>query len=860
MGNHAWGPWLLWPAAWLLGLALPGFASELAPAWGHLAGLWLGTGGLFAALWLVRPQWHLPMHLALGLGAAACVAAGWGWAGWRAAGAMGERLPAAWVDHNLLIDFEVSSLATPVQGGWRIEARVLRWHGLSGAGAAPGAPMPQPACLPGRVALTLTGWPAEPLAGERWRAVVRLHRPDGLSNPGGSDAGASRLSHGVRAVGRVVNSRKVMRPVPLAGPAWYEPARWETSVARLRAGIRSRLQARVNDPAVAGVLAGLSIGDQAAVASVDWAAFRRTGLAHLLAVSGAHIVMLGWFVAGLVRRLWARSSTGVHRWPAHVVARWAGLLACMGYAALSGWGLPAQRTVWMMAAFAGLRTSGLRWPWPMVWLWSAALVALLDPWALWQAGFWLSYVAVGVLMAFPSDAPARGGPADREQPGWRASLSNMLRVQARLTLALAPLSLVCFQQVSVVGLLANLVAIPVATVVVTPLALLGIVFPAAWTLDAWVLSPCLAGLRTLAIWPGATWGVAQAPVWLALGVVLAGATLALPMPLRWRGLAVPWLAAMVWLPPSWHRVAPPAPGHFVLVAADVGQGTAVLVQTARHQLLFDTGPRWGPDADAGQRVLLPLLQSLDQGPIDLLMISHEDTDHVGGAASVVAGWPVRALMSSLPADHPLRALPGRQGRPLPHRPCVAGTRWVWDDVHFEVLHPLVDAPLADDPATASERGSPNAHSCVLRVSEASAQPVPASVLIAADIEAAQEADLVAWAQAAGESLRSTVLIAPHHGSQTSSTTPLLQAIEPAQVVIQVARRNRYGHPAPEVLARYDELGLPWVGSPDCGAYIWDSSEHEARGQAAARVGARVGQCWRRTHPRYWSDDLSDASS
>lgn len=861
---RVWWPWMLWPLAFVAGLALlEGRGRPMANAL-HVGamvwGLGLAAGSVWARGRALKGAWGPRLACAAAVSGVLGVALmGWGWGGWRLASAMSETLPASWIDRPVRVEVMLDSLAEPGPGGWSVEARVLQWQGPWASGetnkraneranesANESANAPQPEAgvlpvrgLPRRIQLRMPGLPQEPLAGEHWQVVVQLHPPDGLSNPGGRDAGLRALSRGVGAVGRVVVNHHVPAPVMRRAAGGAFRAGW---VDRLRSAIRARLQARLQGSPATGVLAGLSIGDQAAVSARDWDAFRRTGLAHLLAVSGAHIVMVGAWVAWGVRRAWARWPAGVHRWPAHVVARWASLLVCVAYAALTGWGLPAQRTIWMMAAFAALRTAGLRWPWPLVWAWSAVLVLVLDPWALWQAGFWLSYVAVGVLMA----SPRREAVGDVPAASWRSGLADLLRVQWRLSWALAPLSLVCFHQVSVIGLVANLIAIPLATTVCTPLALIGVLCPPAWTLDAFLLSPCLRGLYVLASGSGAIWTTAEAPAWLSFGMVGAGVLLVCPMPWRWRGLAAPWLMAGLCLPPSWHVVPPPAPGHFLVLAADVGQGSAVLVQTARHLLLFDTGPRWGPDLDAGKQVLLPLLQTMGAGPIDRLVISHEDTDHVGGAASVVAGWPVRELMSTLPLDHPLRGQPGMRGQPLPHRPCVAGQSWVWDGVAFEVLHPRTDVsalPQGEDEA----RGEANAHACVLRVAEVGGAS-PASVLLAADIEAAQEAALVSApaSMRSGEdggrvTLRSTVLVAPHHGSQTSSTQAFLQAVAPQQVVIQVARRNRYGHPAPAVLARYEAMGLPWVASPDCGAFIWDSSEVVTSSPDGL---ARVGHCWR----------------
>jgi competence protein ComEC len=242
------------------------------------------------------------------------------------------------------------------------------------------------------------------------------------------------------------------------------------------------------------------------------------------------------------------------------------------------------------------------------------------------------------------------------------------------------------------------------------------------------------------------------------------------------------------------------------------------VRTRSHLLVYDTGPQFSPESDAGQRVLVPLLRVRGEHRVDLLMLSHRDSDHVGGAASLMAAVPVRELSSSLPPDHPLLA------RGVTHRRCDAGQHWQWDGVAFDLLH-----PEADDHGRATRA---NALSCVLRVQAADAnQP---SLLLTGDIEAPQEAALVARA---GDRLRSDVLLVPHHGSRTSSTPAFLEAVAPSVAVVQAAYRSRFGHPAPDVVERYAARGIAVVRSDRCGAW------------SLPAVG--TPRCERESARRYW---------
>ena len=370
----------------------------------------------------------------------------------------------------------------------------------------------------------------------------------------------------------------------------------------------------------------------------------------------------------------------------------------------------------------------------------------------------------------------------------------MLREQWVITVALAPLTLLLFGQVSVVGLVANALAIPWVTLVVTPLAMLGVLVPALWDVAASAAGLLLVWLQWLASFSWGQWSTALPPLWAGVAGVLGGVVLVAPLPWSMRALGVPLvLPVLLWSPPL------PPPGQFELLAADVGQGNAVLVRTAHHALLYDAGPRYSLESDAGHRVLVPLLQALNTR-LDMLVLSHRDADHVGGAAAVLAMQPQASLLSSIEASHPLQALRSAQR-------CEAGQRWVWDGVQFEVLH-----PQAADYETAAK---PNAMSCVLRISNG-----VRTALLVGDIERAQEARLVAQSEA--DLLRSDVLLVPHHGSKTSSSAEFLDAVHPRWALVQSGYRNRFGHPRAEVLERYQERGIGVINSPRCGAMTWKS--------------------------------------
>ncbi|MDO9357404.1 MAG: DNA internalization-related competence protein ComEC/Rec2 [Polaromonas sp.] len=718
--------------------------------------------------------------------------------------------------------------------------------------------------------LSLQRQPPPLRAGERWRLTVRLKAPHGNSNPHGFDYELWLWEQGLQATGYVRAGPRDPAPVLLADSLRHP-------VERARQSMRDAVYARLTDRQLAGVVAALLVGDQNAIERADWDVFRATGVAHLMSISGLHITMFAWLAAQCIGWGWRRSA----RWtpalclavPAMSAAAWGGLALAAAYAVFSGWGVPAQRTVWMLAAIVLLRQSGKRWPWPQVWLLAMAVVVALDPWALLQPGFWLSFVAVGVLFAAgPSqgeEAPSGGrepgaagerggkgvpaGPSHPEAvdsnfaidsgaspsggvwaggqndlklplkrlfwPRWILSaLSAMLRSareQWVVTLALAPLSLLLFNQLSLIGLLANGIAIPWVTLVVTPLTMLGAVWAPAWDVASGAVAGLMVVLQWLARWPLASISVAAAPLWCAAAGVSGGLLLAMRLPWHWRVLGVPLiLPVMLWQP-----LTPPA-GQFELIAADVGQGNAVIVRTAVHTLVYDTGPRFSRESDAGHRVLVPLLRALG-GSVDMLMLSHRDSDHIGGAPAVLAMQPQAVLRSSIEDGHPLQALRSSVR-------CIAGQQWQWDGVAFEVLHP----PAGDY----AQPQKSNAMSCVLRITGAGG-----TALLAGDIEQAQEQRLVT----VGAPLRADLLLMPHHGSKTSSSAAFLDAVQPGLALAQAGYRNRFGHPAPPVLARYQERGIKVLASPVCGAATWTSE----------RPADWV--CQRDTGLRYWHHRASD---
>ncbi|WER44779.1 DNA internalization-related competence protein ComEC/Rec2 [Cupriavidus sp. WKF15] len=688
----------------------------------------------------------------------------------------------------------------------RLEARDIEVRGVvSGLPAelAPGARFaftveagPRGERVPGRIVLNWREAPPELRPGQRYAFTVRLRRPRGLANPHGFDYAYWLLAQGYGATGYVRGVRD--------GPKDAAGERLAWRIEAQRAALRDRIRAALPpDSRFAAVLVALVVGDQRGIDSEDWLLFNRTGVGHLVSISGLHITMIAGMAAGLAHWAW-RHSFGLGRClrrplplrcPARQAALVAAVLAGLGYGLIAGLQIPALRTVAMLS-MAALAAWGARTP-PasMVLAWAALAALLLDPWAVMLPGFWLSFGAVGVifLAAARPEAPVRGF-----WPRLRASLAAAARTQWAVTVGLVPLTLLLFRQFPVISPLANAVAIPVVSMLVTPLALLGAVLPAILAGPLLALAhQALAWLVVLLQWlasPGwAVWETAQAGA-LETALALLG-TLVLLVPAMF-GLRIRLHGLLLTLPMLLARGDEVAPGEFRAVMLDVGQGTAVLVQTRAHALLYDAGPAYASGGSAGAQVVVPHLRAAGVRRLDHLMVSHEDIDHAGGAQHVLEAVPVDIRSTAAPPGH---ALLGK----AQWVPCGAGQHWEWDGVLFTVLHPAVEQ--SGDAGIGS-----NARSCVLRIDNGRH-----SLLLTGDIGRTEERELADRLPA--ELLRAEVLVVPHHGSGTSSSPAWLAAVGPDAAVFQLGYRNRYQHPRAEVWERYGSAGILRYRTDETGA-------------------------------------------
>ncbi len=754
--------------------------------------LWLFPLSL-AVLWLPARSSRLAEFVRRLSAALLCVALGFAWAAWRAEARLDERLPAHWQGLDIELVGVISDLPHINARGERLVLDVEQV-------VTPDAPDLK------RIQLTRY-WPrnadhVEPRmqAGERWQLTVRLKMPHGTSNPHGFDLEAWMLERRINASGYV---REKPAPQRLAVQA-HTPGAW---IAAARASVRDRIAVTLGDAPYAGVIAALVVGDQRSIQHEQWRAFTRTGVNHLLSISGLHVTMIAALAGWLVASVWRRLPRHAERLSARQAGLVAAVLAAFGYALLAGFQVPAQRTLFMLVVLA-LAFWGRREPRPFTALIVALFIVLLiDPWAVLSAGFWLSFGAMATILWVSFGRVALPG----KLRGW-------VTVQGAVTLALAPVLLLLFQQVSLISPLANAVAIPLVSWLITPLALLGVLIAPLWHVAAWLMDWLGTGLIWASSLPLAVTSL-PAPAWWVTGLALIG-TVWMLLP---RGFPLRGVGLLLWLPLLFPLHDVIAPEHFRVEAIDVGQGTAVLIRTANHALLYDTGASFA-DSDAGERIIVPYLRASGIGELSGLIVTHDDNDHSGGMRSVLRDLPTVWLLHGLPAASPLLE------EAPPARSCVRGQRWNWDGVLFEILNPR-PAAYEDD------RRRDNDYSCVLRISSERHR-----VLLTGDGERRTELELLE----SGLLTPVDVLFAGHHGSRTSSIPEFVAATRPAWVVFTLGHRNRYGHPHPHVVRRFREIDARLLRSDSGGLIRLDFGE----------AGVEASQ-YRPSYRRYWQAQLLD---
>ena len=605
-------------------------------------------------------------------------------------------------------------------------------------------------------------------AGERWQLQLLLRSPRGRVNFHGMDAERWYFTQGIAALAYVQDGENVR----LAGPSWFNLQHWRESVL-------NRLTEEAEGVPAFRVLTALAIADRRGLLTRDREILSATGTGHLLAISGLHIglaAVMGFYL-GRLGLLFL--FTALKQRLAVVLPWLVAWLAAFLYSALSGFGVSTQRALIMLTVATVVLLSRRNIQPVHAWLIAMSMVLVADPFAPLRAGFWFSFIAVAVLMML---FVPRHGP----MPAWR----RVLFAQLGISLVMAPLGMYWFQQASLPGLLANLVAIPVVSMLIVPLILVALALmwlPGA--LAGWVLTVAgysanwllllldhLSGLQPTGF------SSTHVPVFAAMVLaMLGGAVIMLP-----RGTPGRSAGLLLMLPLLLPASDTPGKAETQIDFLDVGQGLSVLLTTRDYQMVYDTGPGNGREGDAGldmvKGTIQPMIRATGREP-DLVVASHADLDHAGGLGRLQSAYPDASYLASLPVN---RAGIG---------PCNAPGRWVTDKLEFRILHPSPGLPYIG-----------NDSSCVISVNGPGL-----SLLLSGDISRIVEQRLI------HEGLEQhAILSAPHHGSSTSSSQDLIDAVRPEWVLISAATGNRFGFPRTDVLERYAKAHIPTLNTAQCG--------------------------------------------
>ncbi len=727
-------------------LVVQQFANIPLVSWNIDWLLYTSLFALFLPLWLSVLRKY---RLAIGF------LSGFSYALWAGTSALETRLDPALEGENLIVSGEVASIPQQRENGWKFRLNIQRIYRPD-----------QPSGALGVKGVLRLGWyrtQQQPQAGEQWQLLVRLKRPSGFMNPGGFDYEKWLFHERIVATGYVRDSPVNQR---LAVAPWF-------SVNAFREKLLYALNARIRQPENAAIVSALAVAERSAISDQQWSVFRNTGTNHLIAISGLHIgmvagfgflpvLLLGWLFPGIYQKI-----------PVRIAAGLLGAGFAILYAVLAGFTLPTQRALIMVLVVLGGLLLRQQYAPSRVLAVALLAVLLFDPLAVLSQGFWLSFTAVALILFTVARRLKR-------------RRFEVVTLQWVLSLGMLPLTLALFGTGSLSSPLANLLAIPWVTLVVVPLTLLGLLsLPLAGlstvllNLAASSVGVLMTLLNTLSS-PKAMLSLPEVPGLLLLIAFAGFLWFWLPQrfPARWLGLVL-ILPLLTYQPES------PQQGSFRFHLLDIGQGLASVVQTRHHVLVYDAGPRAHARFDTGKLVVLPFLRSQNIHQLDTLLISHEDMDHRGGAATVLEQLPVNTILSS-----DTRIFPAVTE-------CRQGMHWVWDQVQFEILGPP-EGWLGND----------NNRSCVLRVSNSQH-----SLLLTGDIQKAAENQLLR----SGTRLAAEVMLIPHHGSKSSSQPRFLEAVAPTLALVSAGYRNPFRQPHADILQRYKETGIPVLSTIESGA-------------------------------------------
>jgi competence protein ComEC len=594
----------------------------------------------------------------------------------------------------------------------------------------------------------------------------------------------------------------------------------ENIILSLRNRLRLKIQSALGEQSALGIILALAIGERSDISAQQWKIFRMSGIGHLMAISGLHVGLASLFGCLIIRLLWRVGLLSGGRIPRPHLVSAGGLLFGLVYAALAGFPLPAVRALTMLSTYTVIGVLANRMYRPEVFLGLAMLtVGILNPIDVSSAGFWLSFVAVWVIFR-AQKVYRKNYSTDSDRPSGNGSARYVVRdyvftlcvIQLALFVGLMPVQALYFGNLSLVSPFINLFYVPVFGLLVVPMILsgcFGLLFidesigGGLLSASGWLITWLLEPLSLLNRFSFSTLDLSvNNQLLLVVGVLVVTIFYV-------RKLRIFLIGTMSVILLAGSTLTSDLRNHEVRMRVfDIGQGLAILIQTRDHAMLFDAGPSFG-QFSTGERVLLPALKRYGVTRLDRVIVSHVAADHAGGLDAILLNMVVDDVLSGEP-----ERLEGSRG-------CHSGETWFWNEVEFRILWPVGDARLTS-----------NNRSCVVQVITGGGR-----ILLTGDIEVKAEQALV---RDYGTELESSVLVVPHHGSNTSSTLSFLSTVRAKIAVVSAGSHNRYGHPSPEVVDRYKRLGIRLLNTAQHGEIIIKSGNRKD-----------TVRTWARYYRRFW---------
>jgi len=609
-------------------------------------------------------------------------------------------------------------------------------------------------------------------AGDMWQFLIKLKRIHGMMNPGGFDYESWALQEGIRANGYIIKSSE---------NKWLENHWYHDFPDRIRQKLKDKIEANLPESNTSPWIVALALGERQHISAENWEVLRNTGTNHLMAIAGLHIGCMSGMIFFLAGWLWRRVPRLMLLSPAQFAGGLCALITAILYAGLAGFSIPAERTCIMLSVvFLTLlmRREMVSWQ-----TWSIALLAvlLINPLSVLTISFWLSFYSVALIIYGVS------GRLNQNNLWWKLG-----RVQWVIAVGLIPLGIWMFQQFSWIAFLANSIAIPCVAFLIVPLILFGcfaLLFSAKCGGFILLLADKLLAVlwHVLTYFSQLSWASVYLMIpntWVLLAACVGMIILLLPSGFRGKWFGIFWF-----LPLIFYHYPSPQSGEIRFSLLDVGQGLSAVIQTKNHVLVFDTGPKFSPNYDMGESVVSPFLRSIGIKKIDMLVISHPDNDHIGGARSLFHYFKILQTKTSTPEEL----------LPFSSQYCLRGDEWNWDEVNFKFLYPTPDNLNLD-----------NNSSCVLSVTN----KMHKTILLTGDIEKFAENYLV---QNDEKNLSADILVAPHHGSKTSAVNEFVESVHPRYVLFSVGYRNRYRFPHASVIEKYRQINTDLLASDSSGA-------------------------------------------